>query len=388
MRTVHVRRTKRLHAGHLWVFSNEIAEQVKDYEPGSLVEVRDMHEAFLGSGYINPHSLIAVRLLTWKPEAIDREFLERRIRKALHLRERFFSGRDAVRLIYSEGDYLPGLIVDRYASHLSVQILTMGMERMKDTIIGLLDEVLQPEVIVLKNEGRSRSLEGLPLYKEVVKGEAGSRAIITEGPLRLEVDLYAGQKTGYFLDQKENRRVFGGMFGGGKGLDLFCYTGAWALTAAAAGASVTGVDESLPAIAQAGRNAQLNGLEGRAAFVAEDVFSFLRRHVQGNEKTLDFIVLDPPAFVKSAAKLKEATKAYRELNALCMRLLKPGGLLVTSSCSYHLGTELFVEMLRAAGKDSGRDLRLLELRSQDRDHPVLLSMPETEYLKCAFLLVD
>lgn len=388
MRTVHVRRTKRLHAGHLWIFSNEIAEQVKDYEPGSLVEVLDMHEAVLGSGYINPHSLIAVRLLSRKRETIDRDFLRGRIQDAVSLRERFFHGRDAVRLIYSEGDYLPGLIVDRYASHVSVQILTMGMERMKDMIIGLLDEVLKPDVIVLKNESRSRALEGLPLYKEVVKGDAASRALISEGDLRLEVDPYAGQKTGFFLDQKENRRVFGSLVRSGKGLDLFCYTGAWALTAAAAGASVTGVDESGPAIAQAERNAQLNSLADRATFVAEDVFSFLRRHAGENEKTMDFIVLDPPAFVRSAAKLKEATKAYRELNSLCMKSLKPGGLLVTSSCSYHLGRELFVEMLRAAGKDAGRDLRLLELRSQDRDHPVLLSMPETEYLKCAFLLVD
>jgi len=387
LKIVHLKRTKRVLAGHLWVFSNEIAEHLGDFEPGEVVEVRDTRETFLGMGYINPNSLISVRLLAREAVPIDRDFLRARIEAAVGLRERFFKDRDAVRLIYSEGDYLPGLIVDRYASCLSVQILTQGMERMKEMVIGLLDRLLEPEQIVIKNESRSRTLEGLPLYREVVKGGGLPHPVIHEGGISLEVDPVEGQKTGFFLDQKENRRVFGGMVAAGEGLDLFCYTGAWSLTAAFAGASVTGVDESKRAVGQARRNSELNGLSGRTGFIASDVFTFLRE-LKGREGAHDFIVLDPPAFVKSASRLKEAVKAYRELNGICMRLLKPGGLLVTSSCSYHLDRAMFLEMLRDAGRDAGRRLRLLELRSQDRDHPVLLSMPETEYLKCAFLMVD
>ena len=385
---LHVKRSRRLHSGHLWVFSNEISESVRDYEPGSIVEVLDMREHFLGAGYINPNSLIAVRILTRRRRRIDREFLRARIVDAVRMRERFFRGRDAVRLVYSEADYLPGLIVDRYAGSIAVQILTLGMERMKDMLISLLDEVLNPEAIVIKNEGRSRDLEGLPRYREVVKGDAHPLPLVHENGLLLEVDLLEGQKTGYFLDQKENRRAFSGLITGGRGLDLFCYSGSWSLAAAAAGAEVTGVDESERAVSQAERNASLNSLSGSVRFLRSDVFSFAGAELREGEERHDFIVLDPPAFVKSGAKLKEAVKAYRELNGTCMRLLRRGGLLATSSCSYHLGRDIFVDMLRDASRDAGRSIRLLDLRSQDKDHPVLLSMPETEYLKCAFLLVD
>ncbi len=385
---VHVRRTKRLHSGHLWVFSNEISEPVRGYEPGSVVEVLDMQENFLGTGYINPSSLIAVRILTHERRQIDREFLRARIMAAVKMRERFFRGRDAVRLVFSEADYLPGLIVDRYAGSIAVQILTLGMDRMKDMLISLLDEILNPDAIVIKNEGRSRDLEGLPRYREVVKGGPRPLPLVHEDGVLLEVDLLEGQKTGYFLDQKENRRMFGGLISGGRGLDLFCYTGPWSLAAAAAGAEVTGVDESERAVGQAERNASLNNLKGSARFLRGDVFSFAGSEVREGEERYDFIVLDPPAFVKSSARLKEAVKAYRELNGLCMRLLRRGGLLSTSSCSYHLGRDMFLDMIRDASRDARRSIRLLDLRSQDRDHPVLLSMPETEYLKCAFLLVD
>ncbi len=388
MQGIHLKRTKRINAGHLWVFSNEIHESTKGFAPGTVVELFDRHENFLGTGYINPNSLITVRVLSREREEINRDFFMRRLRKAFDLRERLFESRNALRLIYSEGDYLPGVIVDRYGKCIVVQLLTSGMETRKDLIIELLDEMLNPDTIVIKNESHSRSLEGLPLYKELVKGSLDKFPLIEEDGVSLEVDPFGGQKTGFFLDQKENRKALRRYAKGGKGLDLFCYTGAWSLALAISGAEVTGVDESERAIGQAAKNAAINELQGRATFVQDDVFSFVKKKDAESGEKYDFIVLDPPAFVKSSATIKEAVKAYREINGFCMRLLKQGGLLVTSSCSYHLGREMFLEMLRDASRDAQRGLRLLELRSQDRDHPVLLAMPETEYLKCAFLLVD
>jgi 23S rRNA (cytosine1962-C5)-methyltransferase len=388
LQKIHVKRTKRLLAGHLWIFSNELLESPAGYDGGSLVGVYDMKDNFLGAGYINPKSLIAVRLLTREKGTVNRDFLKERISEALDMRKRLAVIADAGRLVFSEGDYLPGLVADRYGNSLVLQFLTAGMEALKDEIISIFDEILSPEVIIVRNDSRSRLLEGLPLYKEIAKGLPLPLPVIAENGVLFEVDPYEGQKTGFFLDQRENRTSFADLIKEGRGLDLFCYTGGWSLKLAAAGAEVTGVDESERAVRQAERNAELNGLRDRASFVKEDVFSFLKNAIAEGEGRYDFIVLDPPAFVKSSAKVKEAVKAYRRLNELCMRLLRPAGLLATSSCSYHLGREMFIEMLRAAGKEAGRSLRMLALRSQGPDHPVLLSMPETEYLKCAFLVVD
>ncbi|MDH4231580.1 MAG: class I SAM-dependent rRNA methyltransferase [Nitrospirota bacterium] len=383
-----MKRTKRLLGGHLWVFSNEIYESVKHYSPGSLVEVCDMHDLFLGTGYINPQSLISVRLLTREKEEIDEKFIRRRIKDAVNLRERLFGKRDAFRLFYSEGDYLPGLIVDKYADCLVLQFLTAGAEAFRDIIIRTLDELVNPGIMVLRNESRMRTLEGLPLHKEVIKGDLRVLPVVREDGLLFEIDPYEGQKTGFFLDQRENRVSLKKYVSGGRGLDLFCYLGAWSMHLASAGAEVIGVDASERAVVSAKRNAELNGLGERSAFVKDDVFSFLERELESAEKKYDFIVLDPPAFVKSASKIKEAIKAYRELNEMSMKLIKPGGMLATSSCSYHLSKEIFGDMLHSAGRNAKRSLRLLEMRSQSPDHPVLLSMPETEYLKCAFLIVD
>jgi 23S rRNA (cytosine1962-C5)-methyltransferase len=388
MLKVHLKRTRRLLAGHLWVFSNELHESPRNYSAGALVELYDMKETFLGVGYINPHSLIAVRMLSRERRPVDREFIEERVRDAVTLRERLFAGSSGVRLIYSEGDYLPGLIVDRYGDCLVLQLLTCGMEALKETIIEVLDRALKPAVIVMRNDGRSRALEGLPLYKEIVKGGLESLPVINENGLLFEVDPYEGQKTGFFLDQRENRQALAEMIKGGRGLDLFCYTGAWSVRLAAAGAEVTAADASERAIAQARKNAELNNLHHKVTFVREDIFSFLEAELREGKERYDFIVCDPPAFVKSAEKLREGVRAYGELNESCMKLLKRGGILATSSCSYQLGREMFLDVLRVAARHAGRRLRMLELRSQCRDHPVLLSMPETEYLKCAFLLVD
>jgi len=390
---VHLKRTKRLLSGSLWVFSNELYESPKRYGPGSLVEVCDMKEAFLGIGYINPHSLIAVRLLTERREAVDREFLRRRILGAVSLREKLYGqGAGAMRLIYSEADRLPGLIADLYGGCLVIQSLTLGMEAMKEEVVGALDETIRPETIVLRNDSPVRGLEGIPLYKEVAKGSIEKLPVIEEDGVLFEVDPLEGQKTGFFLDQRENRKLFkdmaAGFARGGRALDLFSYTGAWALALASAGASVTALDDSERALAQARRNAELNGLGGRVRFVKGEAFSFLDAELSEGEGRYDFVVSDPPSFVKSKDRLREALRAYRSLNGKCMRLLKRGGLLAASSCSHHVDRESFLDALRAAGRDAGRSPRLLALRSQAMDHPVLLSMPETEYLKCAVLVVD
>ncbi|MBF0558907.1 MAG: class I SAM-dependent rRNA methyltransferase [Nitrospirae bacterium] len=386
MQKVVVRRKSRVMAGHLWIFSNELAASPRGHEPGSLVEVYDSQDVFLGIGYINPNSLIAVRLLTRKSEEIGADFFRKRIDEALLYRKRFLPDRKSCRLIYSEGDFLPGLIADRYNDCLVVQLLTAGMERQKDLLLGLLDEMLSPDMIVLKNDSSSRTLEGLPLEKMIVKGAGGGLVQISEGGIKGEVDPLSGQKTGFFLDQVENRMAFSRLISGGRGLDLFCYSGAWGLHLARNGARVTFVDSSEAAIRQAKRNAELNSLADTCSFLKADVFNFLEREVASGN-LYDFVVLDPPAFVKSKTKLKEGLRGYREINAHAVRIIREGGLLATSSCSHHVDRAAFLDTLHLAAKDAGRNVRVMELRSQGQDHPVLLSMPETEYLKCAFIVV-
>jgi len=386
MEIVRLQRTSRILAGHLWVFSNELAVSPKGFEAGALVELRDRKDTFLGIGYINPHSLIAVRILTREREEVTRDFFRNRILNAREGRKRFLKDADSFRVVFGEGDFLPGLIVDKYGECLVVQFLTAGIEKWRQTILDILDELFSPSLVVLRNDSSARLLEGLAQEKGVVKGMADKLPAMREDSLLFEIDPLSGQKTGFFLDQRENRIAFSGLAGQGQGLDLFCYAGAWSLHLANRGAQVTGVDESGTAVEQARRNAEINGLSAGCSFRKADVFDFLKEQTsQGNR--YDFIVLDPPAFVKSRTKVKEALRGYREINANAMRLLRSGGLLATSSCSYHIEKEMFVEMLRSAARDAGRQVRLVEMRSQARDHPVLLSMPETEYLKCAFLEV-
>lgn len=377
-------RTSRILAGHLWVFSNELAERPKKFAPGSLVELRDRKDSFLGIGYVNPNSLISIRILTRHREEIDREFFKRRISSALEYRMRFLRGADSFRAVFSEGDLLPGLIVDKYADCLSVQFLTLGMEARSEAVLEALDEAFSPRVIVLRNDSPARTLEGLALDKKVVKGSLEGPIVIRDKELLFEIDPLSGQKTGFFLDQAENRRAFAQLTGTGDALDLFCNTGAWAMHIAKSGASVTGVDSSATAVDAAKKNAELNGLASVCAFSKTDVFDFVKGAL-AKGRLYDYIVLDPPAFVKSRAKINEGLRAYREMNTACMKLLKKGGLLATSSCSYHVNREAFMEVLRSSAKDAGKPVRIVESRSQAKDHPALLSVPETEYLKCVIL---
>ncbi|MBW7956435.1 MAG: class I SAM-dependent rRNA methyltransferase [Deltaproteobacteria bacterium] len=386
MEIAAVNRITRILGGHLWVFSNELFTSPKNFTPGSLVELTDRKGNFLGIGYVNPQSLISIRILTRKREEIDLQFFKRRIEAALDYRKRVIGEKSSFRAVYSESDFLPGLIVDKYGDCLSLQFLTLGMEAISGMVIEALEEVYKPSSIVLRNDSSIRSLEGLPLEKKVLKGSIDPLPRLEEDGAVLEVDPMSGQKTGFFLDQAENRRSFASFATEGDGLDLFCYTGAWSISLAGSGMRMRGVDSSDYAIGQARRNAALSGLTERCEFIKADVFEFMKEEAEA-QKRYDCIVLDPPAFVKSKARTAEGLKAYTDTNAACMRLLRPGGLFATSSCSYHVDRAMFLEMLRAAGKKAGRQARIIEIRSQAKDHPVSLAVPETEYLKCVLMEV-
>lgn len=376
---------RRILRGHPWVFSNEIEERPKDAAPGNIVDVLDHTGRFIGRGYYNPHSLISVRILTRKSEPIDSDFIVNRISSANILRQRLgLAG--SFRAVYSEGDYIPGLIVDKYEDTLVVQSLTAGIERLLDAVIDALDKVYLPSTIILKNDSPARLLEGLPIETRIVKGNISGPVQIEESGLYFKVDLISGQKTGFFFDQRDNRLALKGLVQGMRTLDCFCYVGAWALNAKRFGATdVMGIDSSEQAIALARENAVLNRLS--VEFRAADVFEELKLLEKSRER-FGCIILDPPAFVKSRSKVREALKGYKEINLRAMRLLEKSGLLVTCSCSYHIDEELFREMLIDAAFSSGRSVRVIEMRSQARDHPVALACKETKYLKCAFMIVD
>lgn len=384
MDRVILKRTSRLLKGHLWIFSNELSVSPKRFEPGSIVKVYDSRESFLGIGYINPNSLISIRLLTKKEEPIDADFFRKKIIDAIDYRKKFLGFKDSFRVIYSEGDFLPGLIVDKYSDCLVIQILTLGIEKFQDILINILDDVFSPATIVLRNDSPVRILEGLPLFKKIIKGSLETFPVIQEIDVSFEVDPLKGQKTGFFLDQRENRIALRNYIKGGIGLDLFCYTGAWGIHLAKSGAFVKCVDESESALSMAERNIKINNLVGSCELIKEDVFGFLKKERE-KENLYDFIVLDPPAFVKSKTRIKEALRGYKEINTLAMGLVKKGGIIATSSCSYHIDKEMFLEMLVDAARDSKRNARIIEYRTQGKDHPILLPVRETEYLKCIFL---
>lgn len=382
--------TRRLQGGHLWIFSNEIQEVRDVGENGQLVAVRGTGGELLGRGYYNRHSLIAVRLLTRRQdEEIDSAFFRSRIARAIEYRRRLYPDSISGRLIYSESDLLPGLIVDRYESVLVLQVTTLGLERLLPICLPVLEELLRPTGIFLRNDSSLRLLEGLLQETKVLSGDVPDEMEISQHGLKFLVDVKSGQKTGFFFDQRENRermRVKVALRGK-RVLDCFCYTGAWALVAAQAGAqSVIGLDESNAAIVLAQKNAALNGLADRVTFRKAEVFSELRRLVSAGEK-FDCVILDPPAFAKTRKDVAEAFKGYAEINRQAFKLLNPGGFLVTSSCSHHLSPEDFQSVLRRAAREARVQARLVAFGGQALDHPVLLAMPETAYLKCAILQV-
>ncbi len=368
----------RLLGGHVWAFSNELLDLPKDLPAGTVVTlVRERDGSPVGNGFYHPHSLIAFRLLTRNAdEAIDEPFFERRIREAAERRALLATRRNSMRLVHGESDFLPGLIVDLYDRVISFQIVSAGFEARKEMIAEIIRKLFEPTAIVEKNNSHLRKLEGLPLGESLVFGSDANAEIHDAAGTRFAVDVLAGQKTGFYLDQMENRtRVRDFVRSGARVLDLFANDGGFGINAALAGAeSVLAVDESASALARLNRNAELNGV--RVLTIQADCFQFVRT----TDESFDVIILDPPALAKSKKDVKMAMKGYLTLNAEAMRLLSPGGILITCSCSHHINREMLIGILRDAARRAKRSARIEEIRGAGIDHPILAAMPETEYL--------
>jgi 23S rRNA (cytosine1962-C5)-methyltransferase len=373
----------RIAAGHQWVFSNEIASLRGTPETGEVIELLRHDQKFLGLGFYHPHSLIAFRFLTSEPEEIGFKFFERRIQQALALRQKLYPGAETFRLAHGEGDFLPGLIIDKYNEFLSIQILSAGMEKQTDIICDVLETMFHPKAIVARNDAAIRTLEELPLEKKVLRGNTG--ITIIEDGVKFEVDVLNGQKTGFFLDQRENRKAIHRYAIGGAVLDCFCNEGGFALHAVSAkAASVRGIDISETAIAKAKVNARLNS--AAVEFEIGDVSETLKSLAEKNKK-FDMLILDPPSFTKSKKNIPAALRGYKEINAAAMRLVNSGGYLVTASCSHHITEEGFLSAIEQAAVKAKRFVQLLEFGGAAPDHPVIPAMPETKYLKFAIFAV-
>jgi 23S rRNA (cytosine1962-C5)-methyltransferase len=375
-------RSPRILPGHLWLYAGEIEDIKGGPEAGDVVDAYTHSGRFYGRGLFNPHSKIRVRLLTFEEEAVDEAFWATRLRAAAELRRRVVSGTDAYRLIHGEGDLLPGLVVDRYANLLVMQTLSFGMDRRKDLLADLLSRQIKPDAIYLRNDAKSRTLEGLPISQGFLQGRSPTRIEITEGPARFEVDVERGQKTGWFCDQRENRLAVASVAEGADVLEMFCHTGGFGIQAALQGAkSVLGVDVSTDALAMARRHADMNGVSARCEYREADAFDDLRALERAGHR-YDLVILDPPAFARSKHAVPHALSGYKDINLQALRLIHPGGFLATCSCSYHVSEQNLWQTVLDAARDAKRQLKLVESRSQSRDHPMLAAMPETRYLKC------
>ena len=378
---------RRLLAGHCWIYSNEVDAQatpLKAFEPGQSVEILSNRGRWLGHGYVNPHSLICARLVSRdKKRALSLALWVERIRMALDLRERLYP-RPFYRLIFGESDGLPGLVVDRYGDLLAVQITTAGMERSRADILTALEQVLRPKCIVLRNDTQVRELEGLAPGVETILGSAPDDLELEEGGARFRVSPLNGQKTGWFYDQAENRARLPRFGTPSRVLDVCTYVGAWGVQAAVAGAEeVVCVDSSPAALEHVGENADRNGVVARVSGLQGDAFDVLRA-LRDQQERFDMVILDPPAFIKRRKDEKEGTQAYQRLNRMGLELLESGGLLVTSSCSFHMGRSAFLRTVQQAARRAVRGLQLLEAGGQGPDHPIHPAIPETAYLKTFF----
>lgn len=372
---------------YLWIFSNEIEDKLSSYQQGELVEVYLSNGKFYCIGYVNPKSLIAIRILTFSKEEINKDFFKNRLEGSFKYREsNGYSFYDAYRLCFSESDFLPGLVIDKYKDFFVVQILTAGMERLYTTVKEVLIERFNPKAIILKNDSNFRNFEGLDQYVKVDYGRYDEETVIEEKGVRYLVDLITGQKTGFFLDQRENRLYLRELLKNRKIkniLDCFSYSGGWGFSAGnVSDGEIICVDSSEKAINLIQSNSKLNNR--KVTTIKMDVFDFLKDAHLKNQK-FDCIILDPPAFIKSKAKIKEGLKGYKEINQRAMRILSKGGIFVTASCSHHMSRESFIDMLKVCAYDTKRNFRIIKRGSQSLDHPVLITMPETDYLKVVFL---
>lgn len=379
--TVSRRGADRIAAGHPWIYRSDLVRPAA-LEPGALVKVVDQRGWFQARAFYSSNSQIALRLLTRADEPCDRAFFLRRVAAAKALREQAFAGVQAFRAIHGEADLLPGLVVDRYGDYLSIQLLIQATDARRALFLSILQELFGPKAVVERSDAKVRLLEGLPQHKSVLYGEVPGSVEILEGDIRVGVDLMGGQKTGGFLDQRENHLAVRA-HARGRALDCFSYVGGFALQLARGCERVTAVEMSEPAAELIKANAAKNGLSNLDV-VVENAFDFLKSQTETPHR-YDVVVLDPPAFAKSRSAIAAAERGYKEINLRALQLLRPGGILVSASCSFHISEEHFEQILHSAAVDSRREVQILERRGAGRDHPVLLGVRETRYLKC-FLL--
>jgi 23S rRNA (cytosine1962-C5)-methyltransferase len=379
------RGAERLKQGHVWVYRSDIVS-ADGISPGTVVGVADERGKNLGTALYSSASQIAIRMISREAVADLDGLLRQRIRDAIAYRERVVRDTDAYRIVFSEADFLPGLIVDRYNDLVSLQVLTQAMdaEAVRKAVVSELDSQLKPAAIAERVDPRVRDLEQLPArLSGLLQGEKSSTVFAMNG-VRFHYEAFEGQKTGAFLDQRENYAA-AAQYAGGDALDVFCYHGGFALHLAQHGSKVTGVDSSRPALEVADRNAALNGRE--IEWIEANAFDLLRDYASAGQQ-YDIVVLDPPAFAKSKRNLDTALRGYKELNLRALKMLRSGGILITCSCSYHVSPAEFLEVVAQASLDAHRSPRILESRTQAKDHPVLLAVPETAYLKCLILTVN
>jgi 23S rRNA (cytosine1962-C5)-methyltransferase len=370
----------RARSGHPWIYRSDIAEA--GGKIGDVVPVFDGRGNFLGWGFYNPRSEITLRVAERRDEPVDEAWFRTRIERALAYRDSLEIDGDAYRLLHAEADGVPGLVVDRYGEYLVLQVGSAAVEKRLDWIVEALLALLSPRGILLRGDSAARKREGLDTAVRVLYGEAPESVVVREGPVRYRARLWSGQKTGGFLDQRENRLATG-RYARGRVLDVFSYAGGFALHAARRAETVEAVDASGPALEAARTNAELNDLEN-ITFTRSNAFDLLRERSDAGEG-YDTVILDPPAFARTKRDLPKARRAYKEINLRAMKLLNPGGTLVSCSCSYHFSRELMEDTLRSAAADAGKTLRVREWRGQSQDHPEILTIPETRYLKCAVL---
>jgi len=381
--TITSRGIDRILSGHLWIYRSDVADE-SDTEPGAVVRLVDHKERFWGQALYSSTSQIALRLLTREERPFSRAFLAERIAAAASFRERVVDGARAYRLVAGEGDLLPSLIIDRYGDCFVIQTLSQGMERLKPWVVEILQERFEPLSIIERNDAGVRALEGLPEQKGQLAGEPVDKVVVEVGGVKVCFDLMAGQKTGGFLDQRENRAA-ARRYARGHLLDCFTYTGAFALELARHCDSVLGVEMSADALKLAEHNRELNGAKN-VEWKEANCFDFLKAADQEGLH-FDTVVLDPPAFARQKSNVDSALRGYKELNLRAFKILNPGGYLITCSCSFHISEADLLEVVASAALDAHRTVSVVERRTQSRDHPILLTVPETHYLKCLILRV-
>ncbi|MEO0114823.1 MAG: class I SAM-dependent rRNA methyltransferase [candidate division WOR-3 bacterium] len=385
-KVVHIIR-KKSRRDHLWIFANEIRRTEGNPIAGDTVLVYERGK-LMGSGLYNPHSLIRIRLYSKRNEEFDLAFIKKRIEDAYQYRKQVLPQENDFRLIFGESDFLPGIVIDKYGDHFTLQTFTLATEQRKELICQALSSLFPVKSIFEKNDFRLRDIEQLPRQEGLLYGAIEDKIVINENQAKFYVDIKGGQKTGYFFDHRLTRAKVRTLSQGRNVLDVFCYTGGFSINSALGGAkTVTGIDGSVAAIELAKENAKLNQVEKICQFEVGDAFRLLRQYVK-EEKRFDLIVLDPPPFIKSLKEKKSGLKGYKEINLQAMKLLNPGGILVTSSCSHYLFWQDLLDILIAAAQDAQRSFKIIDRTTQGPDHPIILSMPETEYLRCFFLTVN